>query len=44
MWEIVGVKGACSKGRCMCLTYSWGPIFGVGCEMSLEAGSESESL
>ena len=28
----------------MCLPYSLGPIFGVGCEMSLEAGSESDTL
>ena len=27
----------------MCLPYSWGPILGVGCEMSLEAGSESDT-
>lgn len=43
MGDMQGVYKISAKGRYMCPTYSWGPIFGVGCAKSMEAGFESQA-
>lgn len=37
-----GCLGGIFKGQ-IYVPYSWDPIFGVGCEMSMEAGFESQT-